>query len=1155
MFIKSKELLIIASAVLFTFIPGIAEGQILPFTHYTPDNELNPLPSAEVLQVYQDSEGFMWFAVYSSGIVRYDGTQMVTYGLEDGLTNLTVWDLKEDSTGRLWVSSNGGVVVSKRPIKEYKNGERIEFMHTVDGRQLVNVSVNHNRMSVDLNGWLWIGTESSGLIRYRFSENNAFESDTLSTSIEINEPGLAVRSLIARNDGSIWAALLGGHLVRYENGIITNIYTTKTQNNTNALLETPDGTLWGGEQNGHLWRLIEELGTVDFQYLENHPSSNIPDITLTADGNLWVSSEGSGVFTYDPNTGVQIANYIRSNGLLSEVAFQLFEDRENNIWIAQSGGVSKLRYNYRAFRNLTSTSTTGEKPILPSSSINSVLPSYRQSNPCSIWAGTSEGGVTCINPDFESESIQQEDGLTGNWVNGLAYDPSGRLWIGTSRGLNSITFSDSEPLSEASYSTDITLFSASAKLSTYPAASVLAAEKLSMLENSGSQNTVQSLWFPAYQAVYAVINDKLFTLAEKNNLPAAIFHAVAFDEEGYLWVGTRDRGIYRTTKPITYEDLALNESTEQSEILFEPWWSADLGAPSNQIEKMLWLNGMMWVGTPTGLVALEEGTTNVKHSISLDEGMPANNATSFAASPVTGMIWVGTNNGLAEIDPESGSVLRTVSKVDGLVDNEVWFYGSVQFDPDGVLYFGTAKGITLYNPALDRTNSTPPTLKLTRFAAQEIDGERNEFTFEYAALSFGNERQVRYQTRLIGFSSEWTPLKTDTRVNYTNLSAIFLPKTYRFEVIAFNEDGIPATEALTFEFPVSPPLLLTWWAFLIYLIILGAGVFAVDRFQRARLLKKERETAHLRETELKAEAAEAQSKALQAENELKAAELEKAKELEIAYHELKSTQKRLIQAEKMASLGRLSTGIAHEIKNPLNFINNFSQVSRELVDELKTAIEDGDQEEIDYILKNLSFNTQKIDEHGKRADSIVRSMMQHSRGTQGEFEPVQLNQLIKEFADLAYQGKKSQINSLDILIHTNLDSAISEVNIIPQKVGQVLQNIIENAIDSTWDHKKNSKSDFRPEIRISSFQKNGHTVIKVSDNGPGIPEQIKEKIFEPFFTTKPTGEGTGLGLSLSYDFITQIHNGKLELGESELGGAAFEISLPNTHVNSNKNSF
>ena len=246
----------------------------------------------------------------------------------------------------------------------------------------------------------------------------------------------------------------------------------------------------------------------------------------------------------------------------------------------------------------------------------------------------------------------------------------------------------------------------------------------------------------------------------------------------------------------------------------------------------------------------------------------------------------------------------------------------------------------------------------------------------------------------------------------------------------------------------------------------------------------------------------------------------------------------------MASLGRLSTGIAHEIKNPLNFINNFSEVSAELVDELKTAIANNDKEEINYIMENLSFNTKKIDEHGKRADAIVRSMMQHSRGGQGEFEDYELNQLIKEYTDLAYHGKKSQNSDLDVLVNMQLDSSVTRVSIIPQKIGQVLQNIIENAIDSMWDHKKKTDGDYRPEIQISSRCSNGYVEIKIADNGPGIPEHIKEKIFEPFFTTKPTGEGTGLGLSLSYDFITQIHNGKLELADSELGGAAFVISLP-----------
>jgi C4-dicarboxylate-specific signal transduction histidine kinase len=338
---------------------------------------------------------------------------------------------------------------------------------------------------------------------------------------------------------------------------------------------------------------------------------------------------------------------------------------------------------------------------------------------------------------------------------------------------------------------------------------------------------------------------------------------------------------------------------------------------------------------------------------------------------------------------------------------------------------------------------------------------------------------------------------------------------------------------------------------LIYLIIFSIGVFLVDRFQRVRLLKRERETAHLRETELKADAAiarskvaEVQAKALQAENDLKVAELEKARELESAYHELKNTQNRLIQAEKMASLGRLSTGIAHEIKNPLNFINNFAEVSSELFDELNTAIEENDTEEVKFILSNLKFNTEKIEEHGKRADSIVRSMMQHSRTGTSDMEETDLNKLIQKYVELAYHGRQVQNKKLDVTVTTDLDETLEPIDLMAQKVGQVLQNLIENAIDSVWSYSKEKGDEFKPTIKIMSKRYQDFVEVRVADNGPGIPEENRERIFEPFFTTKPTGEGTGLGLSISYDIITQMHNGKLEIEESDMGGALFVITLP-----------
>lgn len=1127
---------------------GKAGAQSLPFTHYTTDGELTPLPSAEVHKVYQDRIGYVWFAIYSSGLVRYNGTGMEVFDTEDGLRDLSVWDLTEDPSGRLWVSSNTGLVVSEKPLQDYRSGEPVQFVTRVGDVELADVSINHNRMAVGSKNRLWAGTDNLGIIRYRFTPAGKLEADTLSTNASGTNNPSPVRAIASKNDGSTWAALIGGDIIRYSDEGDFELYNSGNGKNISSLHADSQDNLWGGEQEGRIWRIDENKDAIRFIEVNNQLSSNIANIFSDSEGTVWASSEGSGLLKIVPGSESENQIYNRTNGLLSEVIYNVLEDKENNLWIAQSGGVSKLRYNYKAFTNLTADSYAGEQPVLPSASIGSVISSPGRQNPCRIWAGTSEGGAACIGNNIESEYISQENGLSNNWVNGIAYDASGRLWIGTVRGLNSIVFENTKGADGASDSEPVTVFGKPATLFTYPSASILAATSLKMSKNRNSDEKIESTWFPAYHKIYVVVNDQFYTIDDSHGLPAAIYHTAAFDGDGHLWLGTRDRGIIRSNKPFYLGDLQLVQKPDEYTNAFESWWSTESGAPTNQVDKLLWVDENMWVGTPAGLVALEKRPTGIKHLINSKNGLPADNATSFDLSPVTGTLWVGTNRGLAEIDPEAGKVIKTVTRTDGLVDNEVWFYGSVHVAENGIVYYGTANGVTLYNPAADLRNEYPPIVKLTGVLSEQIQGERNnQFRFDYAALSFGNERQIRYQTRLTGFNDEWSAEKTDTRENFTNLPAIFFPRDYTFEVRAINESGVMSVVPLSYNFSVSPPALLSWWAFFGYFLILGAVVFGANRIQRERLLKKEREAAHLRETELKADAAEAQAKALKAENELKATELEKARELEVAYHELKSAQKRLIQAEKMASLGRLSTGIAHEIKNPLNFINNFSEVSKELVDELKDAINSGDAEEITSLMKNLRFNTEKIEEHGKRADSIVKSMMHHSRGGHEKPEAIDLNKVIQKYADLSFHGRKMLKSELDVELKMDLDPAVQRVEIMAQKMGQVLQNIIENAIDSVWEFAKSNNKECKPRVHIRSIRHEDQVEIKISDNGPGIPENAREKIFEPFYTTKPTGEGTGLGLSLSYDIITQMHNGKLEVGSSDMGGALFTIVLPSVN--------
>ncbi len=289
-------------------------------------------------------------------------------------------------------------------------------------------------------------------------------------------------------------------------------------------------------------------------------------------------------------------------------------------------------------------------------------------------------------------------------------------------------------------------------------------------------------------------------------------------------------------------------------------------------------------------------------------------------------------------------------------------------------------------------------------------------------------------------------------------------------------------------------------------------------------------------------------------------------QLEASYKALKDAQAQLIQSEKMASLGELTAGIAHEIQNPLNFVNNFSEVNSELIFEMKNEIKTGNLEEIKIIADDLDTNMEKITFHGKRADAIVKSMLQHSRPSGGQKEPTDINALADEYFRLSYHGIRAKDKSFNATLHTEFDESIGEINIIPQDISRVLLNIYNNAFYAVADRARHDQNGFEPTVTVTTKLSNGNddieefvirnpqsaiagrgapqsVIISITDNGNGIPEGLIEKIFQPFFTTKPTGQGTGLGLSLSYD-IVKAHGGKISVSRVPEGGTSFNIILP-----------
>jgi signal transduction histidine kinase len=301
-------------------------------------------------------------------------------------------------------------------------------------------------------------------------------------------------------------------------------------------------------------------------------------------------------------------------------------------------------------------------------------------------------------------------------------------------------------------------------------------------------------------------------------------------------------------------------------------------------------------------------------------------------------------------------------------------------------------------------------------------------------------------------------------------------------------------------------------------LLLIVAAVATYRYQKQRIIRIERERAQKKE-------------------------LAQAKEIEKAYKELQTTQAQLVQREKMASLGELTAGIAHEIQNPLNFVNNFSEVNRELVEEMKSELKAGNHDEAILIADDIADNEQKINHHGKRADAIVKGMLQHSRASSGQKEPTDINALADEYLRLSYHGFRAKGKSFNAEIKTEFDNTIVKINIVPQDIGSVLLNLYNNAFYAVTEKSKQQAGSYQPAVSVSTKKINDKVEIRVKDNGNGIPQKVLDKIFQPFFTTKPTGQGTGLGLSLSYD-IVKAHGGEIKVEQEEGVRTEFIVNLP-----------
>ncbi|MFN2439309.1 MAG: ATP-binding protein, partial [Chitinophagaceae bacterium] len=412
--------------------------------------------------------------------------------------------------------------------------------------------------------------------------------------------------------------------------------------------------------------------------------------------------------------------------------------------------------------------------------------------------------------------------------------------------------------------------------------------------------------------------------------------------------------------------------------------------------------------------------------------------------------------------------------------------------------------------------NSPLPLPLARANEIRLKHNQNNFSFDFVGMHYSSPDDNRLFYMLENLDNTWRKAGSQKIAYYYNVP----PGQYVFRVKAANSDGVWAEKSIAIF--ISSPWWQTWWAFLLYLIALGSIIWILVRF-RSRRLKSEN---------------------VRLEKKVD----ERTRRLKQSLEELKQTQNQLIQKEKMASLGELTAGIAHEIKNPLNFVNNFSEVNVELIDELEKELKENRREEAAEIAADLKANLNKITYHGKRADAIVKGMLQHSRTSTGEKEPTDINELADEYLRLSYHGLRAKDKTFNVEIKTDFETSLEKINIIPQEIGRVLLNLFTNAFYAVNEKKKSPQPlkggiEYEPVVAVTTKKLGNKIEIKIRDNGNGISQKILDKIFQPFFTTKPTGQGTGLGLSMSYDII-KAHGGELKVETKEGEGAEFIIQLP-----------
>jgi len=1104
-----------------------SQNQQLKFNKIEGSNEIT---LGKINALAKDRHGFMWFSDQDNRcIIRYDGSQMTRYQHDPNNPNSLGGYYPEclfiDASGIIWIGFFGQGLDRFDP-------ETNTFTHydhnPNDPKSLSNDFVSS--VIIDHLDNIWVGTnegldlfdqETGTFSHYKYDINDP-------TSLSCN----TVRAIYEDHEGTLWVGtgfafnfVDEGGLNRFDRdtGTFTRFLHdpadphSLTGDKVRAIFEDSKGNFWIGTNGDGLHSMDRKTGkftrhTYDPTKPEqlsgppvNSVFSHITFISEDADENLWIGSESGGINRYDLATKktTHFGNDTDNSGqFIDNSGWCMLASPDGLVWLSTQNEANLYKID---LHNIN----------IPQIIENRAITAFFQESDSISWVG-SENGLLRQNlkngttREFVNDPLNPNS-LSNNYVTKIFKDNQGILWLGTRSGLNQY-----DPTKE-SFTHYQNGSSDSLSIGNYNISDIIEDKNLNLWIGTGGGG-LSSLDGSREKFTHYRHNPD-----DSNSLNIDIVMTMLEDDlTNDLWIGLGNNGGLDR----------LNRETGRFAHYLNGLITIDLFKDSK---------GIIWAGTQNGLYRYERESDNFSPSVDENNSINVNAAIYSIIGDDQDNLWMGTPLGIYRLNQARDNLIL-YGKENGVLGNTL-FDGAVYKLQEGKLVFGTFNGYYDFYPGKIKTPSGNSNIYFTELwlngksiapenngalmepiiSAKEIrlNHDQNVFAISATGIDYRHSGNKQLLYTLENYDQEWRLANVADKMNYFKVP----PGNYTF-LIKSADSSTGEWSEKSIEVIISPPWWKTWWAYGTYAFMFLGGVFVIDRTQRRRLLAK----AY----------ADAREK-----------ELAQAKEIKKAYGELKATQGQLVQSEKMASLGELTAGIAHEIQNPLNFVNNFSEVSIELIDEMNEEIAKGDLEEAKTIADDIKQNLEKINHHGKRADAIVKGMLQHSRSSSGVKEPTNINALVDEYLRLAYHGLRAKDKSFNATMETDFDETIDKINIIPQDIGRVILNLITNAFyactegsrSATNEKKNHDQTGYEPTVTVTTKKEADKVFVSVKDNGNGIPKKVLDKIFQPFFTTKPTGQGTGLGLSLSYD-IVKAHGGELKVETNEGEGSQFIIILP-----------